>query len=44
MTLHDERKKFLFFLSSIAKGQDQKKDLTGVLCTVSGTLVSGCFE
>jgi hypothetical protein len=40
MILHDERKKFLFFLRSIVKGQDHSffKDLMGVFCTVGGTL------
>jgi hypothetical protein len=34
-------KKFLFFLRSLVKGQNHSffKDLTGVLCTVGGTLV-----
>jgi hypothetical protein len=41
MILHDERKKFLFFLRSLVKGQDHSffKDLTGVFCTAGGTLV-----
>jgi hypothetical protein len=41
MILHDERKKFLFFLRSLVKAQNHSffKDLTGVFCTVGGTLV-----
>jgi hypothetical protein len=42
MILHDERKKVpIFILRSLAKGQDHSffKDLTGVFCTVGGTLV-----
>jgi hypothetical protein len=35
---------FLFFLRSLVKGQDHSffKNLTGVFCTVGGTLVSVC--
>jgi hypothetical protein len=41
MILHDERKMFLFFLRSLVKGQDHSFfiDLTGVFCTIGGTLV-----
>jgi hypothetical protein len=42
MILLNERKKFLYFLRSLVKGQDHTffKGLTGVFCTVGGTLVA----
>jgi hypothetical protein len=47
MILHDERKKSSYsFLRSLVKGQDHSffKVLTGVFCTVGGTLVSQSFD
>jgi hypothetical protein len=41
MIHHDEKKSSYSFLISLVKGQDHGffKDLTGVFCTVGGTLV-----
>jgi hypothetical protein len=31
------------FLRTLVKGQDYKKDLTGIFCTVGGTLVTSVY-
>jgi hypothetical protein len=46
MVLHDDTKKSLFFLRPLVKGQDHSffKNLTGVFCTVGGTLAHLCGD
>jgi hypothetical protein len=39
MILLNERKKFLFFLKVISQDHSFFRDLTGIFCTVGGTLV-----